>query len=84
MCPVEYATICLPINPSKVCLLDTDCSGTKKCCSDGCTLECTDIKKPSQKPAPGIIISYKRNPFNFPKPKINFGINFAWIQGAYF
>ncbi|XP_057292393.1 WAP four-disulfide core domain protein 2-like [Hydractinia symbiolongicarpus] len=25
------------------CLLDDDCSGTKKCCSDGCNLVCTNV-----------------------------------------
>lgn len=41
-----------PENSGATCLFDTDCAGTKKCCSDGCNLICTDATLP---PTPNIV-----------------------------
>ncbi len=29
------------------CLFDTDCKGTEKCCSDGCTMKCANASLPA-------------------------------------
>ena len=46
MCPIEDATAECPPETEREgdsgCLLDTDCTGDQKCCSDGCTLGCVD------------------------------------------
>ena len=43
---------CPPAESTSGCLLDSDCEGTKKCCTDGCTLVCTTVKQP---PAPKVL-----------------------------
>jgi WAP-type (Whey Acidic Protein) ''four-disulfide core''. len=43
---------CPPAESASGCLLDKDCPGTQKCCTDGCTLVCTAVKEP---PAPEVL-----------------------------
>jgi len=44
-CPVvEEKEECPPRNEE--CLLNSDCSGKKMCCSDGCGLVCMDVRSP--------------------------------------
>ena len=35
---------CPPPESLEGCLLDSDCSGSKKCCSNGCNLACTAVQ----------------------------------------
>ena len=56
ICPIadlNYRLSCPPSDGFASCLLDSECSGTKKCCSDGCTLVCTNVEKPKQPKVPG-------------------------------
>ena len=53
-CPVVDADAkaeCPPVTAElNGCLLDTDCPGSQKCCTDGCTLICTTVVVPTQPP----------------------------------
>lgn len=54
-CPVvdsDGKAECPPAGSIEGCLLDSDCEGNKKCCTDGCTLVCTTVSAP---PVPSVI-----------------------------
>ena len=53
-CPaVTSRTECPPSDDNvEGCLIDTDCAGDQKCCSDGCVLKCSAVELP---PTPQIV-----------------------------
>ena len=63
-CPVikdlETKECPAPENLQTECLLDADCTGTKKCCTDGCSMKCQDAILPPT--VPPIIIGPKGDP----------------------